>query len=293
MSFQGNWQVNTPPVTDQGRWARSWRLIRGCVRLVARHSALRVVAAWTLLAGVASVAVVFWLVDLLLGDASFRLELLVGGAVVAWPATIISTLGGVLTCLLATDAIEGREPSLARAWAQARSRWRQILAWAFVAALVGRLLDAAEQHLPCGGVLVALVADVAWALATLFAVPVLALEGGRPRAVVQRSAEIFRLRWGTALRGTITVGAATAVITVPAVICLLAGFARGDAVLVVLGAAVLAVGAWLSTLVTQLFQLAVYRDVVSDGTASLGPFLRSDLEQGMDTRGRRRFGRRD
>jgi hypothetical protein len=117
----------------------------------------------------------------------------------------------------------------------------------------------------------------------MFAVPVLAYEGLGPRATLTRSTEIFKARWGEQVGGVLLIGFGTAILAVPAVILIVAGFAAGGAAGIVLlaigGAALLAIGAY-STALNQVYRVFLYRSAIADPgspASSTGPFSAEDL----------------
>src|SRR6185295_20379099 len=84
-------------------------------------------------------------------------------------------------------------------------RLPQILAWTFVAATVGLLLNALENFLRdrlgflgslLGGIL-----ETGWAVLTYFVVPVLVVDGVGPVQAVQRSSEVLKRTRGESLTG--------------------------------------------------------------------------------------------
>ena len=68
----------------------------------------------------------------------------------------------------------------------------------------------------CGSLLLG-AATVAWGLATFLVVPIVALEGLGPLAALDRSASLFRQKWGEQLVGTASIGVLFALLgTLPA-----------------------------------------------------------------------------
>ena len=121
-----------------------------------------------------------------LGASSFITQL-VTGAVVA--AAIMRAEG---------TPVEARQ-ALAIAW----SRRRQLLAWAAVSTVIGavaRFLD----RFGVGGVVAALTVNLGWAVATVFAVPTLIVEGTMPVATIRRSAGLVKRHFGVTLVSNVT-----------------------------------------------------------------------------------------
>jgi uncharacterized protein DUF6159/uncharacterized protein DUF2510 len=121
------------------------------------------------------------------GAASFVAELVTGAVVAA-----------------AVLRAEGREPSVRQVLSVAWSRRRQILAWAAVSTVVGGLI-AALQRLGVGGAVAALTANLGWAVATVFAMPVVIVEGTMPVATVRRSAQVLKDNFGATVFSSIRI----------------------------------------------------------------------------------------
>lgn len=128
------------------------------------------------------------------------------------------------------------------------------------------------------------IAGAAWAIATFFVIPVLALEGTGPIDSLKRSASVVKARWGEGATGAATIGVVTFLATL---LIMLVGGVGGVALLAIglwpLGVAVLAatvagviVVSFISSAVSQIFRVAVYQYAVS-GAAPAG-FDRGMLE---------------
>lgn len=63
----------------------------------------------------------------------------------------------------------------------------------------------------------------AWGLATIFAIPLLALEDAGPIEAVRGSAHLVKSRWGEGLTGIVGIGAWTVIVTIPAGILIAVG----------------------------------------------------------------------
>jgi hypothetical protein len=207
----------------------------------------------------------------------WRAVFVIAGVVVSFPLTFVTFYSGVALATVLARKLDGVPVSPADGWQAARERAGIIGAWTLLVCTVGAILRLAEQYLPIGGRIAAFVLDLSWALATMFAVPVLAFEGLGPRATLSRSAEIFKARWGEQVGGVLVIGFGTAVLMVPAIVILVAGFAVGGiggiALVAIGGAFILAVGAY-SMALNQVFRVFLYRSAVG---ASTGPFTSEDL----------------
>jgi hypothetical protein len=245
----------------EGRMARGARLLEVSYRLVRSDRRLLLFPVVATVATAISVAIsAAVLVPALHTD--HRLTLLIVTLVATAPLTLITVACGVGTAAMVADLLEGREPSAARAWAVIRARAPQILAWSLFVWTVGAVLRVLEERLPLGGRIAAWLIGVGFALATLFAIPVLAFEGTGPRDVLRASTAMTRRQFGETLTGLTVVGAGSFVITLPGALVMGAGIgAPGVAGAVLLAAGVtwlFGVGAWLSTLDTA-FRTVLYR----------------------------------
>lgn len=108
------------------------------------------------------------------GTESFVMQLVCGAVVAA-------------AILRAEDRPATVKQALSVAW----GRRRQIFAWALVSTLVGAVIRSLER-LGLGGLLAALTLNLGWAVATVFATPVIIVEGTMPMATVRRSAGLLR-----------------------------------------------------------------------------------------------------
>jgi hypothetical protein len=200
---------------------------------------------------------------------------------------------------MAADAVSGYEPSLAGGLRAAEERLGPIVAWSAVATLVGILFQAVQQIPYVGGWVgraVAIAGGLAWSVATFFVVPIIVLHGTGARESIRRSAATFRERWGETLTGNLAIGAVMVIAFVPAGALLGAGVVAwrdGDpgvgAPLAMSGMALMMAAASLSSALTVLFQLFLYRHVALG--ASDGPFAVSDLERAVKPK-RKPFWRR-
>jgi Family of unknown function (DUF6159) len=252
----------------------SWQLLREDRRLVIFPL---VSAALNVVLGV----IVFGLAAALEGTSShsWRALFVIAGIVVSVPVTFVTLFSGVALATVLARKLDGEPVTSSDGWQAARERSGIILAWTLLVCSVGAILRLAEQYLPIGGRIAAFLLDMSWALATMFAVPVLAYEGLGPRATLSRSAEIFKARWGEQVGGVLVIGFGTAVLIIPAIVILVAGFAVGGIggiVLIAIGGAfMLAVGAY-SMALNQVFRVVLYRSAVGEST---GPFSADDLAQ--------------
>jgi hypothetical protein len=82
-------------------------------------------------------------------------------------------------------------------------RRRELLAWALLSTLLGALIRMLERF-GLGGMLAVLTLDLGWALATVFATPVIIVEGTMPAATLRRSAGLVRRHFTVTLISNVT-----------------------------------------------------------------------------------------
>ena len=133
---------------------------------------------------------------------------------------------------------------------------------------------------------------MAWSLVTFLAVPVIAIEGTGPLQTLKRSASIFRQKWGQQIVGNIAIGGivffagvlpAIALIVIGIVVWPSASFL--GALLVVVGALVLAIALLISKALSGVFGVALYRYATSG--EAVGGFTSDELESAVRTKGGR------
>jgi hypothetical protein len=133
----------------------------------------------------------------------------------------------------ALQGFAGKEPSLRAGLATAVGRLPQILAWSFVAATVGLILNALQNFLKDKlgflGALLGGLGEVAWAVVTYFVVPVLVVDGVGPIEAVKRSSAILRRTWGEAVGGEGGLGIISFLFLLPVVLVIgiVAALGRG------------------------------------------------------------------
>lgn len=108
---------------------------------------------------------------------------------------------GLLTCAMIRFA--GGDPTVMDGLSASVQRLPQILAWAFVTAIIGVALEVLESRLEGLSRFFVNMLGAGWAVATFFAVPVLVVEGVGPVAAIRHSASAVRKTWGKALTGHI------------------------------------------------------------------------------------------
>jgi hypothetical protein len=209
---------------------------------------------------------------------------------------VLSFVGFYFSVGLAACAdmiFRGQEATVGDGLAIARTRLRQISGWAAVSAAISLVMGVLENQGGALGTLAARLVGMAWTLVTFLAVPVIAIEGTGPFETIKRSGSLFRERWGQQITGNIAIGAAVfllgvlpaaALITVGILLWSSAAFL--GALLVVIGALVLAIALLISRALNGIFGVALYRYAL-DGEV-VGGFSQADLESAVKVKGRGR-----
>ena len=117
----------------------------------------------------------------------------------------------------AGDRLAGGHATANDALQLAWTRRGKILQWALLAATVGVLLRMLRDRADWVGRLAIGFVGMAWQLATIFVVPVLAAENVGPGEALQRSADLFRQTWGEEVTGSFSFGLIFILLSVPAI----------------------------------------------------------------------------
>ncbi len=202
---------------------------------------------------------------------------------------VLSVVGFYFSVGLAACAdmiFRGQEATVADGLAVARSRFGQILGWAALSTAISVLMGVLENQGGIFGQIAARLVGMAWSLVTFLAVPVIAIEGTGAFETLKRSASMFRERWGQQITGNIAIGAAIFLIGVlPAAILIVAGSLLWSsasflgALLVIVGALVLAIAMLISRALSGIFGVALYRYAL-DGEV-VGGFTQEELESAV------------
>jgi hypothetical protein len=202
---------------------------------------------------------------------------------------VLSFVGFYFSVGLAACAdmiFRGQQATVSDGLAVSRSRIAQISGWAAVSAAISLVMNLLENQGGTLGQIAARLVGMAWTLVTFLAVPVIAIEGTGPFETIKRSASLFRERWGQQITGNIAIGAAVFLLGVlPAGLLIAAGIAIwsaaafAGAVLVVIGALVLAIALLVSRALNGIFGVALYRYALEGEVVS--GFSQEDMESAV------------
>lgn len=266
------------------RIRRGWQLTRKSWALLRGHPEL---LRFPLYGGAATIVCAIVVV----GPGLYLIEsdqAALGGPLAVIGFYMLAVLGTYFSVGLAAAAdmiFSGREASVGDGLAVARSRFSQICGWAAVSAVIGLVLSALENQGVVGEI-VGRVLAVGWSLITFLAVPVIALEGTGPLQTLKRSASLFKSRWGQQVTGNIAIGGAVFLFGVlPSALLIFAGFliwasaSFAGALLLVIGVIGLAISMLVSSALSNIFGVALYRYAL-DGEA-VGGFTAEEFDSAV------------
>jgi hypothetical protein len=287
-----------PYLEGEGRITRSARLIGVAWRVVRRDRAMLVLAGVAAVANIVGAMLIFKLAGWHVGHRPPHGErFALAGAIAAYPFTFLSVFLNVAVAAAASEALQGRRLGLLDALGVAAGRIGQIALWSALATGIGLLLQEIANRLPAGGRLASWLVGAAWSLVTLFAIPILALEGCGALKCVKRSSSLMRERWGEGLTGTVAVNGALGI--AGAVFGGVFGLGTSMSIdspgtgytIALIGLVGLMLVATAGNAIRQVFAVALYRYAMT-GEPS-GGFAEHDLQQPtVPKKKRRRLFRR-
>jgi Family of unknown function (DUF6159) len=120
----------------------------------------------------------------------------------------LATLSSVAFNHQIMEALSGQPVSIRRGIEAACARWKSVLLWSLLAGVVGLVIRALEERLAFVGRLVARLIGLAWSVAAIFAIPILARDQAvsNPFAVLSKSATTNKRTWGEMLAGYVGMG---------------------------------------------------------------------------------------
>jgi hypothetical protein len=240
---------------------------------------------------IAGVAIVLYAGGYFSGAHYSRSHFALVWLIALYPLTFISVFFNVALASAAGAHFDGRRLGLGEALRAAYDRIDRIALWALLSAGVGLLISEIANRLPGGGRLVGWLMGAAWGLATIFAVPLLALEDARPVEALRGSAHLVKSRWGEGLTGVVGIGAWTVIALIPVGVLIGVGATVANSSpaagipIIALGLLVVVVIAALTTATRQVFAVALYRYATD---TPVGGFAQADLEHPFELRKRRR-----
>lgn len=191
----------------------------------------------------------------------------VAAIVTLYVSTFVAIFFNVALASCAARSLRGEDTKVSEGISAAMRQFGPILGWTLVAGTVGVILRILENRLPLLGQIAVWIADAAWAVATFFVIPVIAMEGTGPLRSLKRSVQVVKARWGEGATGQIAISAVTGLIVFG--IVLVGGGAGYALVAIGLMPVAIAVGAIavaavlvvavISSALNSIFRVAVYQ----------------------------------
>lgn len=128
------------------------------------------------------------------------------GVVALVVVAVISTFFAVALAAGAHERLNGGNPSIRSSVGVAWARKRSIIGWALLSVTVGLVLRALEEKLKGIGSVLRFLGGAAWALASFFAIPVIAANAVGPFEALKISSSTFKQRWSSAARVQLRLG---------------------------------------------------------------------------------------
>lgn len=198
-----------------------------------------------------------------------------------YPSTVLTVFFNVALACAASAAFDGDRMSAREAMRIAYGKRRQILLWSLISAIVGTVISEIANRLPGGARIVGAFLGAAWGLATIFVVPILAMEGAGAVDALKRSSSLVRRRWGEGITGGIAIGTWAGLVAIPLAFALGIGVAllqrHPAAAVTMIGVGLVGLVALSTAMIAtrQVFAVALYRYAID---APIGGFAPSDLE---------------
>jgi hypothetical protein len=218
----------------------------------------------------------------------------IAAAVTAYVSTFIAVFFNVALAACAVRSLRGEDTTVGEGIRAALQRIGPILGWTLVAATVGLVLRLLQDRVPLAARIAVWIAGAAWAVATFFVIPVLALEGSGPLRSIKRSVAVVKARWGEGATGTVAISAVTGLVCLivlfVGVVGGIAFFAAGlqpvGIAVIAIAVAVVIVVSIVSSALSEIFRVAVYQYAVTGATA--GAFDNALLQNAFDGRAHQR-----
>jgi hypothetical protein len=126
--------------------------------------------------------------------------LFVIGLVAAIAIAIVSTFFAVALAAGAHDRLGGGSPTVRSAMEVAWRRKKGVIGWALLSVTVGVLLQAIRDRARAVGPIIGFAGDLAWTIASFFAIPIIAANDCGPIEALKLSTKTFKSRWSSAVR---------------------------------------------------------------------------------------------
>ena len=185
--------------------------------------------------------------------------------------TLITTFIGIffqgaMTYSISQE-IDGNNSSFSDGISAANSKIGNLLTWTIATTTVGMVLRAIQERGEIIGTIAAGLTGLAWAVLSIFVIPVIMLENANAFEAIKRSTSVLKKTWGESLILNIGVGFIFSLIVLLEFIVigaiagtlLTAGSGVGAIVVAVLGVMVIIVTAFIQQMYISVFKVALYK----------------------------------
>ena len=251
---------------------RGWRLTAASWRLTWRNRTVLTLAILGAIAGSAAFAAAVILASSgRLGPSQIDHGHLVAGALLGfYPLAFLGVFFDVAMAAAAGASLDGGRMKIGEALRSAHHRVLGIALWAFVTALFAFLLRIAGFDSPGSSVIAVWSLALLWVVATIFIVPILALEDAGLGETVRVSRTLLGRSWRENLTGLAVIGLGASFIAIPSTFFLFVGAASavltpGGGALIVsaIGLLGLVLARVIGGSIRQVFAVALYRYAAS------------------------------
>jgi hypothetical protein len=261
-----------------GKFDRTWQLMSASWNVLKKDKEILL---FPVLSGIALVLVLasFAVPLFMIGD--FKKMAVSGADSEPWIALFLFYFSNYLVIIFfntaivacATIRMSGGDPVVSDGLRAASNRLSAIFGWAAISATVGMILRMIENRSSFIGRIVAGLLGMAWSITSYLVIPVLVNENKSPIAAYQESVRLLKKTWGEELIGNFSFGLVFFVLSLPAIILVLAGVLMGNGVLTLIFIVLaLLYGVLLSVIQSALqgiFQAALYQ-YAQKGTVAPG-----------------------
>ena len=205
--------------------------------------------------------------------------LIVVAVLTAFLVAIVTTFFSVALAAGAHERMGGGNPTVKSAAAVAWKRKKGVIGWALLSTTVGLILQLIKDNVKGAGAIISFLGNLAWAVASFFAIPIIAANDVGPIEALKSSVATMKQRWGSSARVQLRLGLYGLALALGIVVAIVvvAMAAKASAVLavllgIVLGAALL-YAVLLLNAVSAYARVALYRYSAGMPTPGFGSNL--------------------
>lgn len=205
--------------------------------------------------------------------------LIVVAVLTAFLVAIVTTFFSVALAAGAHERMGGGNPTVKSAVAVAWKRKKGVIGWALLSTTVGLILQLIKDNVKGAGAIISFLGNLAWAVASFFAIPIIAANDVGPIEALKSSVATMKQRWGSSARVQLRLGLYGLALALGIVVAIVvvAMAAKASAVLavllgIVLGAALL-YAVLLLNAVSAYARVALYRYSAGMPTPGFGSNL--------------------